>query len=261
MKPSYWQSQASGAPLFPDIEWSKPEQRTQAGKLLIIGGNKLGFAAVAAAYETAIKAGIGESRVALPDVLKKAIDPGTFDTVYAASNLSGGFSKEALRELKGYIGWADGLLFIGESGRNAETAIVYEQLLNIDRPTVLTRDALDLVRNQARQWLQNPQLCAVATFAQLQKLFQTVQYPKMLLFSMQLAQLVDALHKFTITYPASIVTMHHNQLIVAHDGQVSTIPCDDNLVIWRGTVATRAAVYLIHHPTKRFEALSSAVII
>ena len=103
MKPSYWQSQTADAPLFPDIEWSKPEQRSQAGKLLIIGGNKLGFVAVASAYETATKAGIGESRVALPDVLKKAIDPGAFDTVYAASNPSGGFSKEALSELKGYI--------------------------------------------------------------------------------------------------------------------------------------------------------------
>lgn len=261
MKPSYWQQQTKAAPLFPDIEWSKPEQKSLAGKLLIIGGNKLGFAAVAAAYATAQTAGIGECKVALPDVLKKTIDPSTFDCVFAASNPSGGFSKEALSELKGYINWADGLLFIGESGRNAETAIVYEQLLQIDCPTILTRDALDLVRNQAGQWLHNSQLCAVATFAQLQKIFQAVHYPKMLLFSMQLSQLVDALHKFTITYPTRIITLHHNQLIVAHDGQVSTTPCDDNLIIWRGTIATRAGVYVVQHPNQPFEALTSAVIV
>ncbi len=247
-------------PLFPNIEWSKPEQKSLAGKLLIVGGNKLGFAAVAAAYEAVQAAGIGQCRVVLPDVLKKALVSSTFDCVFAASNPSGGFSKEAINELKAYMAWADGVLFIGESGRNAETAIAYEQLMTIDRHIVLTRDALDLVRHQASSWLENPQLCAIATFAQLQKLFQEVHYPKMLLFRMQLAQLVEALHKFTITYPAKIVTLHQGHLLVAHNGEVSTTPCEDNLVIWRGLIASRAAVYLVQHPHQPFEALSAAML-
>lgn len=78
MKPSYWQQQTKDTPLFPDIEWSKPEQKSLAGKLLIIGGNKLGFAAVAAAYATAQTTGIGECKVALPDVLKKNHRPQHF---------------------------------------------------------------------------------------------------------------------------------------------------------------------------------------
>ena len=65
----FWLKQTSGKPLFPDIEWQKPEQKNLAGKLLIIGGNKLGFAAVAQAYTDALKAGIGECRVILPDSL------------------------------------------------------------------------------------------------------------------------------------------------------------------------------------------------
>ena len=259
MKPSYWHVQDPANPLFPDIEWSRPEQKSLAGRLLIIGGNKLGFAAVAAAYEIAQQAGIGACKVVLPDVLKKALDSSALDCVFAASNPSGGFSKESIRELQAYFDWSDGVLFIGESGRNAETAIVYEQLLQTQQPIILTRDALDLVRHQVGEWLQNPSLCAVATFAQLQKIFQEVHYPKVLLFRMQLAQLVDALHKFTITYPAKIITMHQNHLIVAVDGEVSTTPCDDNLIIWRGTIATRAGVYLIQHPKKPFEALTTAV--
>lgn len=259
MKPSYWHTQSAADPLFPDIEWSKPEQKALAGKLLIIGGNKLGFAPVASAYQTAQQAGIGECRAVVPEVLKKTIEPSVFDCVFAPSNASGGFSKDALPHLKGYISWADGLLFIGESGRNSETAIVYEQLLQFPQTTVITRDALDLVRVQAAEWLQNPHIVAVATFAQLQKVFQEVHYPKMLLFRMQLAQLVDALHKFTITYPVKIITMHHEQLIVAVDGEVSTTPCNDNLIIWRGTIASRAAVYLVQHPNKAFAALTSAM--
>ena len=69
MTPTYWQQQTASKPLFPDIEWSKPEQRALAGRLGIIGGNKLGFAAVAEAYSTAHDSGVGEVRVLLPDAL------------------------------------------------------------------------------------------------------------------------------------------------------------------------------------------------
>jgi hypothetical protein len=259
MKPSYWHTQTPATPLFPDIQWSKPQQRALAGKLVLIGGNKLGFAAVASAYEAALAAGIGECRAVLPDALKKSLDA-QFDGVFLPTNPSGGFSKGAARDLQAYAAWGDGLLLIGDAGRNAETAMLYEQLLGSDRPLVLTRDALDMVRGQAATWLENPQICAVATFAQLQKLFQEVHYPKMLLFRMQLAQLVDTLHKFTISYPAKIITLHQGQLIVASDGEVSTTPCEDNLMIWRGIMATRASVYWLQHPKKPFEALTTAII-
>ena len=55
----YWQKQTADKPLYPDIEWNKPERRDQAGKLLIVGGNKLGFSAAAEAYQTAKDAGVG----------------------------------------------------------------------------------------------------------------------------------------------------------------------------------------------------------
>jgi len=42
MELAYWQCQTPEQPLFPDIEWNKPEQRSRAGKLGIIGGSKLG---------------------------------------------------------------------------------------------------------------------------------------------------------------------------------------------------------------------------
>ena len=70
---SYWQKQAPGKPLFPDIEWNKPEQRSQAGRLGIVGGNKLGFVGVGEAYSVALGAGAGEVRALLPDVLKRSM--------------------------------------------------------------------------------------------------------------------------------------------------------------------------------------------
>ena len=58
----YWQRQEPGEPLFPDLLWSRPENRQFAGKLLIMGGNAHGFAAPAEAYAHAEKAGIGVAR-------------------------------------------------------------------------------------------------------------------------------------------------------------------------------------------------------
>ena len=71
MTDDFWLKQTATKPLFPDIEWNKPEQRSRAGRLGIIGGNKLGFAGVAAGYETALTTGVGEVRVVLPDADEK----------------------------------------------------------------------------------------------------------------------------------------------------------------------------------------------
>jgi NAD(P)H-hydrate repair Nnr-like enzyme with NAD(P)H-hydrate dehydratase domain len=198
----YWKRQTGGTPLFPDLEWSKPETRAQAGKLGIIGGNKLGFAGVAEAYTTAIKTGVGQARVLLPDELRKAMPKTITDTVYGATNPSGSLSKDAIAEMVALGAWADEILLIGDAGRSSETAIVYEQFIQTYKGRlVVTRDAIDLVKNSARELIERPDTLIIASFAQLQKLFQAVYYPKVLTFSMQLTQLIEAVHKFTITYP------------------------------------------------------------
>jgi NAD(P)H-hydrate repair Nnr-like enzyme with NAD(P)H-hydrate dehydratase domain len=120
---SYWQRQQPDKPLFPDIEWNKPEQKTHAGKLGIIGGNKLGFVAVGDAYGVAAQSGVGQVRVLLPDALKKSVPPTITDVVYGASNPSGGLSREAETEMHALGTWADGTLLIGDAGRNSETAM------------------------------------------------------------------------------------------------------------------------------------------
>lgn len=261
MNPAYWHRQTFAKPLFPDVEWQRPEQKSLAGNLLILGGNTHGFAAVAQAYADAKKAGIGECRAVLPDALKKNIDPSTLDCVFVPTNPSGGITKDALPALKAATAWASGLLLIGDAGRNSETAIVYEQLLADfpDKPTIITRDAVDLLKSAWPQLLQRPQTVLVATFAQVQKIFQSVYYPKTILFSMQLTTLVETLHKFTITYPATIVTFHQEQLLVATGGEVSTTPWDDPLRIWRGSVATAASVYALQH-AQLFEAITASIV-
>lgn len=260
MTPSYWQRQDPAKPLFPDVEWNKPERRDQAGRLAIIGGNKIGFAAVATAYDDALEAGIGQCRVVLPDVLKRAIPTNITDTLFVPTNPSGGMAKDGLAEMQAAATWADILLLIGDTGRNSETAITLEELLRTNNtPAVITRDNFDLLKNSSELLLSRDNTLLVLSFAQLQKLFQSVYYPKILTFSMQLSNLVEALHKFTITYPATIAVLHQQSFIVAHTGNVVTTPWQNPMAIWRGSVATKAAVYWAWNLTKPLEAVTTSL--
>lgn len=257
---SYWQKQTTTEPLFPDIQWSKPENRTQAGKLGIVGGNKLGFAGVAEAYAVATKSGVGQVRVLLPDALRKTIPTTITDAMFAPTNPSGSLTKDASAEMATIGAWADGVLLIGDAGRSSETAILYEQFLHDYKgPLTITRDAVDLVKNSSQVLVDRPNTLLIVSFAQLQKLFQSVYYPKVLTFSMQLTNLVEALHKFTITYPVSIAVLHKETFIVAYEGQVVTTPWDNPMMIWRGITAAKAAAYWLWSPAKPLEATATAI--
>lgn len=256
----YWRKQTD-TPLFPDIAWARPEQKTKAGKLAIVGGHAHSFAATAESYVTAIQAGAGQVRVIVPDALKKLIPAQATDMVFVGSNPSGGFSKKAESELRAAAQWADGMLLIGDCGRNSETAMLYESLLkNTTTQITITRDAVDLLKNSAGAMLERENTLLVISIAQLQKLFQAVYYPKIITLSMQLSTLVETLHKFTMTYPVTITVLHNENLLVANNGQVSSTPWVEAMMIWRGSVATKASVYLLWSPNKPFKTVTTSLI-
>lgn len=257
---SYWHKQTSGNPLFPDFEWNKPEQRSQAGRLGIIGGNKLGFAGVGEAYSVALAAGVGEVRTLLPDVLRRTVPATITDVLFAATTPSGSLGREAIGEMKALGDWSSGVLLIGDAGRNSETAILYEDFVReYHGQLTITRDAFDLLINTLEVVAERPDTLVVVSFAQLQKLFSKVYYPKILTFSMQLQQLVEALHKFTITYPVTIMTFHQDNLVIANGGDVTTNPWENPMAIWRGSVATQAAAYWLWAPQKPLEAATASL--
>ncbi len=258
---SYWKQQKPDSPLFPDIEWSKPEQRSRAGRLGIVGGNKLGFAGVAASYTTALEAGVGHVRVLMPDCLRKTIPPSMTDVIFGACTPSGSLAHDAATELSALGEWSQLLLLAGDASRNSETAILYEDLLRrYTGPICLTRDAIDLVKNSSASLVERPNTLLVLSFAQLQKLFQAVYYPKMLTFSMQLMQLVETVHKFTLTYPVTIVVLHRDTLIAAHGGEVTTTAWENPMAIWRGETAARAAAYWLWNPGQPLQAVTASLV-
>lgn len=265
----YWQVQSEKL-LFPEIEWGKPEQKTQAGKILIVGGGAGNFRSLALAYDTAHKTGAGQVRVLAPESLRKTlkVEKNT-DVTFAPSNTSGGFSSEALSDLKAGEAWADLILFIGDTNKNSETAILFEKfLLETTKPTVLTRDAIDILLNSFGELLLNQNLTIIASFAQLQKIFQAVFYPKVLTFSMRLPQLVENLHKFTLTFPSQIITFHAESLIAAKTGTVFSIPANSPVTkgrvspirIWNGEIPTKIAVWQMWNSQKTAEAAITGVV-
>ena len=257
----HWHKQQPETPLFPDIAWNKPERRDQSGRLGIIGGNKFGFVAAAEAYETACQNGVGEVRVLLPDALRSKVPPQMTDVLFAPTNPSGGLASEATHDISALNDWATGLLLIGDAGKNSQTAIVYEKVtVKADKPIILTRDAIDLVQNSFSAILDNPNVTLVASFAQIQRIFRTVYYPKVLTFNMQLAQFVDVMHKFTVTYPSTVAVLHADHMVIAHGGEVATQPWQNAMKIWRGETATKAASYLLWTPTTPLEAVATSLI-
>jgi NAD(P)H-hydrate repair Nnr-like enzyme with NAD(P)H-hydrate dehydratase domain len=256
----YWLKQQPDKPLYPDLLWSRPENKLQAGKLLIIGGNSQGFAAAGEAFGTASKAGIGTARVLLPVSLQKT--GGRIFEVgeYAASSPSGSFSKAALAEYLDMSLWADGVLLAGDLGRNSETAILLESYLDkYPGQITVTRDVITYFGELPTVVLTRPKTLLVLSMSQLQKLGVSSRFTMAFTLSMDLLRLIENLHEFTKRYPIAIITKHHETIIVAVNGQISTTKLVNDRKVWRLHTATYASVWMLQNPSKPFEALTTAV--
>lgn len=261
MSSLYWYKQSPDTPLFPDLLWSRPENKQQAGKLLIIGGNSFGFAAVGEAYKCATEAGAGLTRVLLPLAVKRVAGGVLPDVEFGASTPSGSFAKAALGEWLEQAAWADSVLLAGDLGRNSETAQLLEAFTQkYAGQLVITQDAVDYFRKHAAQLLNRPETCVVLSFEQLQKLAADAKFPKAFTFSQGLVGTVETLHEFTTEFGTHIVTKLEDTLIVASRGQVSTTKTETDHDIWRVRVAAHASVWWLQNPDKAFEALTTAIV-
>lgn len=257
----YWQKQTVDKPLYPDLLWSRPENKRLAGKLLIAGGNAFGFSAAGEAYTEAVKAGIGTARVVLPASLQKTVGKVFEAGEYAPSTKSGSFGQTALAEFLAMAEWSDATLLAGDFGRNSETAILLEKFVTKYRePLCLTQDAVDYFTKLPGPVLDREDTLLVLSFAQLQKLASTAGFTTAFTYEMDLVRLVTALHEFTQKHPVSIIVLHHDNILVGVNGQVSSTKSDKDELIWRVKTATHATVWWLQNPTKAFEALTTAVI-
>ncbi len=258
MDNTYWHKQAD-KPLFPDLIWARPENKRQAGKLLIIGGNKFGFAAVGSAYTAAQKAGAGHIRVLMPDALAKTVSKLLPEAEFAPSTPSGSFSRQSLGTFMELAQWTDGVLLAGDFGRNSETAVVLERFLQDYKGQVtLQQDSLDYFWRPEHPLIERPKTNMVINLGKLQKYAKNNWPGTPVLHSMSLKDLVDWLHERTRDSSVSVITKHAEQLLAARKGEVVSNPTKDE-INWQTELGAYISVWQIQQPSKPFSALVSAV--
>ena len=261
MQHDTWQKQTK-QPLFPELEWNKPERRDQAGRLLVIGGSSHALSAPANAYQQSRKLGIGDVKVALPDSTRRLIDKSAVDAAFLPSTPSGEFSRDGEQELLDYASWADTLLFAGDVGRNSQTTILLESIVrSFSGQIICTKDAVDSLLLQPKILFERESTTLVVSFSQLQKLLKNYSYLYPLSFNMELAQLVEYLNVLSKKIKCSLITLHNKQYIVAHNGTIVTTKITSNTEpkIWRLSTAVAASCYQTWSPTKPLEALTQAI--
>ena len=249
----------SGQTIYDDILWSIPEQKT--GTVQIIGGNSSNFASVIRIAEELNRLPLKNVRILLPDALRGKLPP-LPDISFASSTTSGSFAKSP--ELATAMDDADLTFLLGDLSKNSATAIaITEALKSSTKPAVITRDAIDLITPEMPSIIEKPGLIFIASMAQLQKLLRAVYYPKMLLLSMPLIPALEVLHKFTLSYPCTILTFLGGNIIIAKDGKTETLPIAEThytpLSLWSGTLAGKVAALTAWNPSQPYEATLAAL--
>lgn len=252
-QPAYWHKQRD-KPLFPELEWSRPEHKAKAGKLLIIGGTAQGFSAPAEAYAEALKSGVGSVHVLLPGALKKTIGKLFPEAEFAPTTPSGSFGATALAEFCDAGEWADAVLLPGDIGRNSETEILLENFFEkFDRQITLAEDAADLFCTAPHAVAHRPETLLVLSPHQLQKLGSSLRFPRAFTSTMGLVAMVDALHEFSKRYSFYLVVQYEDHTVAAVNGQVSTT---EGIAM---PSAAKFATWRLQNPNKPFESLTAAI--
>jgi hypothetical protein len=261
MQKDYWQRQEPNKPLYPDLLWSRPENRTQAGKLLIMGGNIQSFAAVATAYGSAAQAGIGTARVLLPSTLQKTVSSIFVGGEYAPSTPSGSFSKLALGEVLDNAAWSDGVMLAGDFGRNSETAILLERLAQTYKGLLcVTKDSIEYFNNLPLLVLDRENTLLCLSLSQLQKMSTASRNTEAVTLGMDLIRLADFLHNFSLKHRSIIITKHLGTIFVACNGQVTTTKLKEDKPIWRVETAAQAITWWLQNPDQALQAITTSLV-
>jgi ADP-dependent NAD(P)H-hydrate dehydratase / NAD(P)H-hydrate epimerase len=258
MRPDYWHKQTADKPLFPDMLWSRPENKLHAGKLLIAGGSAHGFAAPAEAFRYAEQSGIGVIRMLLPEPVRKyvgkAFDAGDF----APATPSGSFAQKALAEFLDLAQWADAVLLAGDFGKNSETAILLEKFI-AKCPCALTLvgDAADYFLAAPAPMLNRENTLLALDFNQLQRLATGTHFDKAFTSQLDFLHFIEQLHDFAKQHTAQLITNRLGQTFVAAEGRISTTPTTDTTAL---QAASQASVWWLQNPDKPYAAMTTALV-
>lgn len=255
---NYWQKLDQNP--YKDLLWNLPE--TKQGSINILGGHAKSFnTEIKTAEFLATNFPIKDVKNLLPKSLQNSLPP-LDNFIFLPDTDSGSFA--ASDELNSAINTADFTIVLGDFSKNSITEkAVGSACQSSEKPLLITRDAVDIIAETSAEQILLHNHFIFASMPGLQKIFRSVYYPKVITLSQSLLQITDALHKFTLSYPTTIITLHLGQIIVANNGKVATIPLDQTayspLTIWQGQLAARIATLNLFNPKKPFEATICAI--
>ncbi len=246
---------------YTDLAWNIPEQKQ--GSINIIGGNGQNFRTVIKTAEFLTnKYPIRDVKIVLPDALKDKLPP-LDNLIFVNSTETGSFGEDS--KLSDIINVADYNILIGDLSKNSITEkAVGSAVKSSEKPLLITRDSVDVIANDSvAQTLLNENLIIFGTMPQIQKIFRAAYYPKVLTLSQPLLQVAEALHKFTLSYPVSIITLCGDQILCAKNGLVQSVALNKSgfspLMFWGGEMAAKIAAANLFNPGKTLEAAIFAI--
>ena len=259
---SYWQKDADRSKAHEDLAWNFPEQHK--GTIKIIGGSSVSFLSEVKTAEYINKTFpfVKNVQNIFPDAVKSKFPPLTNLEFYKSTD-SGSFANTP--ELQHALDEADMGIILGDLSKNSITAIAVSEMIKHceNVPLILTRDAVDLVASTANDFINRDKLFIVASMASLQKLFRSIYYPRPIMLSQPIFPVVETLHKFTLSYPASMLTFHEGKVICAFSGNVATVDIGKTsfspLSLWSGELVARLAVFAMFNPNSPFESMLAAI--
>lgn len=248
-----WLKQSPDKPLFPDVIWSRPENKNGAGKLLIIGGSADNFAQVAGSYSQAEQAGVGTLFLLVPNVLEKFTKQTPFIN-YAPSNPSGSFARRALAEVLDLASRVDGVLLAGDLGKNSETSLMLEDFL--DKYTgwiVISSDALNSFDCKYQDIVSREKTVICMNIRQLQKLFIELSSETAITSDMPKAKFAESLKTMNQKFSSLWIVTEEKTTWLAYNGNLSETTQSD-------FDPAKSAVWLIQQPEKPFQVLTTSLL-
>lgn len=245
-----------------NLFWNIPEQAQ--GKVNVIGGNLQNFrTAVRVAEFLTSKYPLKAVNLVLPDALRGKLPP-LPNFIFLTSTESGSLADAT--EVAAAVNAADYNLIIGDLSKNSITGkLLAEVCEKAKKPVLITRDAVDLLAENATEaTLANENLIIMGSIVQLQKLLKAIYYPKMLLASSPLNSVAEVLHKFTLSYPTALVTLHSGQILVTKGGRVAGAGLDKTgfspIGFWSGELAAKITALNLYNPNNFVNTTISAII-
>lgn len=252
--------QNPGKTLYPDIEWSKPENSNLLGKLLIIGGSGHSIAAPSTAYQIASNFGASNVKVIVPEAAKKNIPITLPFLEFAESNHSGSFSKRSTVYIKSFVASSDCTFFCGNFGKNSETAILIEDIIAGAKGLIsVSGDAVDYFMLSPNKILSRDNSIVVASFAQLQKMAKNSPFNEAFLFSDGINATAQKLEKFLKDTKCIIITEKDGTLFLASNQNVLVTKFNKLPEDWQISTASLASCWAMFNSNNMFEACATAI--